>query len=237
MPPFNIRRIGRCVRKFYEDEERQRRFKSMPLAVLERHYTAGAADLTNLKEKSGLERLALIDWVLHEGLDSERKDLEWSKFQREVFSLMKRVCVPQLVPGLSVYASRLKRENGWPDFRTFMLITTARQMGKTTSMCAFICALAIVLPNACIRIFTTCLNLSTENLKKVVNNLKKVMEKNVLDIKIVTENAQLLEFIGPDGTLKRVFAHASNPDTLRYVKTVCFFIFATRLSPPCFLSH
>lgn len=198
---------------FYEREKRRRILKSMPLEAFERH--TDARGLTSLLESSGLERLALIDRVLYHGLDTHNPPLEWSQFQIELFSQLKRISVAQLVPAVSVHASQLRRDNKWEDLNTLLLVTTARQMGKSTALYAFACAFAIAMPNARFLLFTTGSRLSKDGLVEIGKNLRTIAAKHEYGIEILVQNAEKIMFRGADGTERTIFAYPSNPEKLR----------------------
>jgi hypothetical protein len=202
------------MRTFHERAKRRRVLKAMPLETLERHTNVRV--LMTVLILSGLERVALIDRVLFHGLDTQNPPLEWSPFQIELFSQLKRISIAQLVPAVSVHASQLRRDNGWEDLNTLLLVSTARQMGKSTALYAFAVAFCVAMPNARFLLFTTGSRLSKDGLVEIGKNLRTLASKPEYGVEILVQNAEKIVFrCGDDGTERTIFAYPSNPEKLR----------------------
>jgi hypothetical protein len=196
----------------YHQRQEARDFAAFPRKERNQFLYSRKANTKNGHAKlfSGDERIALLRKTL------KSFGLEWSPFQMELIDQMTRICIPQLVPDLAIHGARIMRENNWPDLRTFLLVTTARRMGKSYALCAFCVAFAVACPNAVISMYTTGSRLSKANLRFMKSLLKIIYEKSGGDVAHLYEaNMETLSFVGSDGTVKRISAYPSNSERLR----------------------
>lgn len=100
---------------------------------------------------------------------------EWSEAQEKFIDLFEKSIIVQLFKDeLSQCANDIMKKNNWKDLNSFLLIKTARRMGKTTAVCACAAALLLVCPFIKIAMVAPALPLCHENQELIMTFIAKI---------------------------------------------------------------
>lgn len=120
-------------------------------------------------KKSGYELLSAFRQTLSDFRT------EWSEAQEKFIDLFEKSIIIQFFKDeLAQCANDVMKKNNWKDLNSFLLIKTARRMGKTTAVCACAAALLLVCPFIKIAMVAPALALCHENQELIMTFIAKI---------------------------------------------------------------